>query len=87
MSRDAAILGIALGNASEREAASMHAAFFAGLTNGSLHRSLRREPPWPRPPRHTMRSSNHAPTARLSSFPEAWALERRKYQCSSACTL
>jgi NADPH2:quinone reductase len=45
MSRDAAILGIALGNASEREAASMHAAFFAGLTNGSLHPVIGQEFP------------------------------------------
>lgn len=36
MSRDAAILGIALANASEREVASMHAALVAGLANGSL---------------------------------------------------
>jgi NADPH:quinone reductase len=45
MSRDAAILGIALGNASEREAASMHAAFFAGLTNGSLQPVIGQELP------------------------------------------
>jgi NADPH2:quinone reductase len=45
MSRDAAILGIALGNASEREAASMHAAFFSGLTNGSLHPVIGQEFP------------------------------------------
>src|ERR671922_1820625 len=35
MSRDAAILGISLGNASEREVASMHAALVGGLTNGT----------------------------------------------------
>jgi len=45
MSRDAAILGIALGNASEREAASMHAAFFSGLANGSLHPVIGQEFP------------------------------------------
>jgi NADPH:quinone reductase len=36
MNRDAAILGISLGNASEREVASMHAALVAGLANGAL---------------------------------------------------
>ena len=37
MSRDAAILGIALGNASERELASMHAALRAGLATGAKY--------------------------------------------------
>jgi NADPH:quinone reductase len=37
MQRDAAILGMTLGNASERELVSMHAAFFAGLASGTLH--------------------------------------------------
>jgi NADPH:quinone reductase len=36
MSRDAAILGIALGNASERELVGMHAALVAGLATGAL---------------------------------------------------
>jgi NADPH:quinone reductase len=36
MSRDAAILGISLGNASEREVASMHAALVGGLASGTL---------------------------------------------------
>jgi NADPH2:quinone reductase len=36
MSRDAAILGISLGNASEREVMSMHAALVGGLANGTL---------------------------------------------------
>lgn len=36
MQRDAAILGMSLANASEREVVSMHAAFFAGLANGTL---------------------------------------------------
>lgn len=36
MSKDAAILGISLGNASERELASMHAALVAGLATGAL---------------------------------------------------
>jgi NADPH2:quinone reductase len=43
MSRDAAILGISLGNASERELASMHAAFAAGLANGTLRPVIRQE--------------------------------------------
>ena len=43
MSRDAAILGISLGNASERELASMHAAFASGLANGSLRPVIRQE--------------------------------------------
>jgi NADPH2:quinone reductase len=45
MSRDAAILGISLGNASEREVASMHAALIAGLANGALHPVIRVEFP------------------------------------------
>ncbi|MBM3222302.1 MAG: NADPH:quinone reductase [Candidatus Tectomicrobia bacterium] len=36
MSRDASILGISLGNASERELVSMHAALVAGLATGAL---------------------------------------------------
>jgi NADPH2:quinone reductase len=36
MQRDAAILGMSLANASEREVVSMHAAFFAGLANDTL---------------------------------------------------
>jgi NADPH:quinone reductase len=45
MSRDAAILGIALANASEREVASMHAALVAGLANGSLRPVIGQEFP------------------------------------------
>jgi NADPH2:quinone reductase len=36
MNREAAILGVSLGGASEAEVASMHAALVAGLANGSL---------------------------------------------------
>jgi NADPH2:quinone reductase len=45
MQRDAAILGVSLGNASERELSSMHAAFFAGLANGTLHPVIGQEFP------------------------------------------
>jgi NADPH2:quinone reductase len=51
MSRDAAILGIALGNASERELASMHAALAAGLANGSLRPVIGQEFPLADAPR------------------------------------
>lgn len=43
MNRDAAILGISLGNASERELISMHAALVAGLENGALRPVIRLE--------------------------------------------
>jgi NADPH2:quinone reductase len=43
MSRDATILGISLGNASERELASMHAALASGLAHGSLRPVIRQE--------------------------------------------
>ncbi len=36
MIRDAAIFGMLLGNASDRERASIHAALVAGLSNGTL---------------------------------------------------
>jgi NADPH2:quinone reductase len=45
MSRDAAILGVMLGNASPKETAGIHAALFAGLENGSLRPVVRRELP------------------------------------------
>jgi NADPH2:quinone reductase len=45
MSRDAAILGISLGNASERELASMHAALVAGLASGALRPVIGQEFP------------------------------------------
>jgi NADPH:quinone reductase len=45
MSRDAAILGISLGNASEREVASMHAALVAGLATGALRPAIGQEFP------------------------------------------
>lgn len=45
MSRDAAILGMSLVNASERELASVHAALFAGLENGTLRPVIGREFP------------------------------------------
>jgi NADPH2:quinone reductase len=45
MMRDAAILGINLGNASEREAASMHAALMAGLATGALRPVIGQELP------------------------------------------
>jgi NADPH2:quinone reductase len=45
MSRDAAILGISLGNASERELVSMHAALVAGLASGALRPVIGQEFP------------------------------------------
>jgi NADPH2:quinone reductase len=45
MSRDAAILGISLANASEREVVSIHAALVAGLANGSLRPVIGQEFP------------------------------------------
>ena len=45
MQRDAAILGVSLGNASERELGSMHAAFFAGLASGTLRPVIGQEFP------------------------------------------
>ncbi len=45
MSRDASILGIALGNASERELASLHAALSAGLATGALRPVIGQELP------------------------------------------
>ena len=45
MSRDAAILGISLGNASERELVSLHAALVAGLATGVLRPVIGQEFP------------------------------------------
>jgi NADPH:quinone reductase len=45
MSRDAAILGISLGNASDHELSSMHAALAAGLASGALRPVIREEAP------------------------------------------
>lgn len=45
MSRDAVILGVMLGNASEKERASIHAALEAGLENGTLRPIIRKELP------------------------------------------
>jgi NADPH2:quinone reductase len=45
MSRDAAILGMSLANATERELATIHAALFAGLENGTLRPVVGREFP------------------------------------------
>jgi NADPH2:quinone reductase len=45
MGRDAAILGINLGNASEQEQVRMHAALSAGLANGSLRPVIGQELP------------------------------------------
>ncbi|MDA8429114.1 MAG: NADPH:quinone reductase [Geobacteraceae bacterium] len=45
MGREAAILGMTLFNAGERELASMHAAFGAGLENGTLRPVVSREMP------------------------------------------
>jgi NADPH2:quinone reductase len=45
MTRDAAIFGMLLGNASEREFASIHAALVAGLGNGTLHPVISQEIP------------------------------------------
>jgi NADPH2:quinone reductase len=45
MSRDAVILGVMLGNASEKERAGIHAALDAGLENGTLRPVVRKELP------------------------------------------
>lgn len=45
MGREAAILGMTLYNATEKERASMHAAFAAGLANGTLRPVVSRELP------------------------------------------
>ncbi len=45
ISREATILGMTLYNAGEKDRASMHAAFVAGLTNGSLRPIVSREFP------------------------------------------
>lgn len=45
MGREASILGMTLFNASEKELASMHAAFAAGLANGTLRPVVSRELP------------------------------------------
>jgi NADPH2:quinone reductase len=45
MSRDATIFGMSLFNASEKELTSMHAAFVAGLENGTLRPVVSRELP------------------------------------------
>ncbi len=45
MSRDAVILGVMIGNASEKERASIHAALDAGLENGTLRPVIRKELP------------------------------------------
>jgi NADPH2:quinone reductase len=45
MSRDAAIIGMNLGNASEREVVSLHAALVAGLANGTLRPVIGQELP------------------------------------------
>jgi NADPH2:quinone reductase len=45
MARDAAILGVMLYNASERELAGIHRALVAGLENGSLRPVVRMELP------------------------------------------
>jgi NADPH:quinone reductase len=45
MSRDAVILGVMLGNASEKERAGIHAALDAGLENGTLRPIIRKELP------------------------------------------
>ena len=45
MSRDAAIIGINLGNASEREQVSLHAALVAGLATGALRPVIGQELP------------------------------------------
>jgi NADPH2:quinone reductase len=51
MGRDAAILGMLLGNASEREFAGIHAALAAGLENGTLRPVISREMPLADAPR------------------------------------
>lgn len=45
MGREASILGMTLYNATDRELASMHAAFVEGLTNGTLRPAVSREFP------------------------------------------
>jgi NADPH2:quinone reductase len=45
MSSDAAILGVMVGNASEKELAGIHAALGAGLENGALRPVIRKELP------------------------------------------
>lgn len=45
MGKEASILGMTLFNASDKELASMHAAFVAGLTNGTLRPIVSREIP------------------------------------------
>jgi len=45
MRRESAILGMMLYNASEKELESMHAAFFEGLSNGTLRPVVSRELP------------------------------------------
>lgn len=45
MSKEAAILGMTMFNASEKELASMHAAFAAGLANGTIRPVVSRELP------------------------------------------
>jgi NADPH2:quinone reductase len=51
MSRDAAILGMALFNTSERELASIHAALVTGLANGTLRPIIGQEIPLAEAPR------------------------------------
>jgi NADPH2:quinone reductase len=51
MARDAAILGMSLFNASDRELASVHAALVAGLANGTLRPVVGRELPLVEAPR------------------------------------
>ena len=51
MGRDAAILGMTLFNASEQERASIHAALFAGLENGTLRPVVGQEIPLAEAPR------------------------------------
>ena len=45
MGKEADILGMTMFNASDKELASMHAAFGAGLTNGTLRPIVSREIP------------------------------------------
>jgi len=51
MGRDAAILGMTLFNASERDLASIHAALVAGLENGTLRPVVGKEFPLAEAPR------------------------------------
>jgi len=51
MTRDASILGMSLGNAGEKEIASIHAALLAGLENGTLRPVVGREMPLAEAPR------------------------------------